>query len=251
MRASAIEFRLRMLINLIIIVLGFWAPWAATWGPSVEFVPRIALLQWLAIELSRTGAMSFLTATQAVIVCGALIAAVGAVLRVWGTAYLGTRTVLGLEMKAGAVMADGPYRYLRNPLYAGFWFMTLALAFLMPPTGALVCMILITIFGARLILGEEAFLAAKLGDPYLAYRHAVPRLFPRLRGAPAAAGSKPQWLRSFFAELTPVGVFVALAFFSWSYDNRLMGRVVLIAFGASLVARAFMLGPPKEQPAAE
>ncbi|MGH9598656.1 MAG: methyltransferase family protein, partial [Terracidiphilus sp.] len=146
-----------------------------------------------------------------------------------------------------AVMADGPYRFVRNPLYLGLWFMVLAVAFLMPPTGGLVTMVLVTVFEVRLILGEEAFLTAKLGEPYLAYRRAVPRLFPRFRGAPAPAGSKPQWLNALLSELTPIGVFVALAFFSWSYNNRLMGRVVLIAFGISLVARAFVPGTPKER----
>lgn len=42
------------------------------------------------------------------------------------------------------------------------------------------------------------------------------------------------------AELTPIGVFVALAFLSWTYDNRLMGRTILIFFGASLIVRALM-----------
>jgi hypothetical protein len=42
------------------------------------------------------------------------------------------------------------------------------------------------------------------------------------------------------AELTPIGVFVALAFLSWSYDSRLMGRTILIFFGVSLVVRALL-----------
>ncbi|MGH9604227.1 MAG: methyltransferase family protein [Terracidiphilus sp.] len=244
MRASAIEFRLRMVIHAIIIVLGFWAPWI---GYS-DVGRRISLLEWFALELSRMGVLSFFAAAPVVIVAGALIAAVGAVLRVWGAAYLGPGVVQRGEMQAGAVMADGPYRFVRNPLYLGFWFMALALAFIMPPTGALVAMILVTIFDLRLILGEEAFLKRELGEPYLAYRRAVPRLLPRFRGAPAPAGHKPQWLRGFLSELTPIGVFVALAFFSWSYNNRLMGRVVLIGFGFSLVALAFMSGAPPAVP---
>lgn len=248
MRASAIEFRLRMLINASILVLGFWAPWARTWGPTMVFAPRVSLLETLALDLSRIGILSFAAAVPVVIVCAAFLAAVGAVLRIWGTAYLGTGTVHSLEMKAGAVMADGPYRYVRNPLYLGLWCMAAALAFLMPPTGALVAMVLLTVFQLRLILGEEAFLTSQLGEPYLAYCHAVPRLFPRLRGAPMPAGQKPHWLRSAMSELTSIGVFVALAFFSWSYDNRLMIRIILISLGLSLVARALLPGVPAGQP---
>ena len=248
MRASAIEFRLRMLINTAIIFLGFWAPWARTWGPSLVFAPRVSLLEWLALNLTRLGIVSFAAAAPVVISCAALLAGIGALLRIWGTAYLGTGTVHSLDMKAGAVMADGPYRYVRNPLYLGLWFMAAALAFLMPPTGALVAMILLTVFQVRLILGEEAFLAERLGEAYLAYKHSVPRLFPRLRGAPPPAGQKAHWLRSAMSELTPIGVFVTLAFFSWSYDNRLMIRAVLISFGLSLVVRALMPGMPARRP---
>ena len=63
---------------------------------------------------------------------------VGALLRVWGTAYLGTGTVNSLDMKAGSVVADGPYRYVRNPLYLGLWFMVAAMAFIMPVTRRIV-----------------------------------------------------------------------------------------------------------------
>jgi protein-S-isoprenylcysteine O-methyltransferase Ste14 len=116
-----------------------------------------------------------------------LLAAAGAVLRVWGAAYLGYDTVHHGAMQSGAVMADGPYRFVRNPLYLGGWCMMAAMAFLMPPTGALVAMPLLTIFLLRLILGEEAFLTEKIGEPYRAYLERVPRLIPRLRGSLPAA----------------------------------------------------------------
>ena len=50
------------------------------------------------------------------------------------------------EMQAGAVMADGPYRFMRNPLYGGGWCMMIAVSLLMPPSGALFTMVLITVF---------------------------------------------------------------------------------------------------------
>lgn len=247
MRASKIEFRLRMLINTVIIVMGFWAPWIGYNNAWAGIGPHVALLEWVALRMSRAGLASFTDAVPVVIVVAALCAALGAVLRVWGTAYLGSGTVQSGEMRAGAVVASGPYRYVRNPLYMGLWFMTAALAFLMPPSGALFAMVLITLFQVRLILGEEAFLAQRIGEPYLAYKRAVPRLAPRLRGTPAAAGEKPQWVRALLSELTPIGVFVALAFFSWNYNNRLLVKVILISFGASLVMRAMLMGKSERQ----
>ncbi|MGA8730031.1 MAG: isoprenylcysteine carboxylmethyltransferase family protein [Terracidiphilus sp.] len=244
MRATKLEFQLRMAINAAIIILGFWAPWIDAWG----FGKRISLLEWLPLELSRLGLFSFTIASPVIIVAAASLAAIGAALRIWGTAYLGPATVQNFEMKAGAVMADGPYRYVRNPLYLGLWFMVAAMAFLMPPTGALSAMTLLTVFLLRLILGEEAFLSAQLGEPYRAYLRAVPRLIPRLRTLLQRTGAERHWLRAVLAEITPIGVFLSLAFLSWSYNNRLMVRTILISFGISLVSRAFMpgvLGGPK------
>jgi len=212
MKASKIEFRLRMAIMVIVVVLGFWSPWIEAWGTG----HRISTLVWLAIELSRAGLLSFSGAVPVVIVLGALIAAAGAVLRVWGTAYLGYGTVHHEQMQAGVMMADGPYRYVRNPLYVGGWCMMAAMAFLMPPTGALFAMTLLTVFLLRLILAEEAFLTGQLGEAYREY------------------------LRAVLSELNPIGVFIALAVLSWSYSYRLMLQGVLVSFGLSLVVRALM-----------
>ena len=232
------EFRLRMAINAVIIILGFWAPWIEQWGIG----HRISLIEWLALELSRAGAMSFAIATTVLIIAAAAIAAKGALFRVWGTAYLGPGTVNNSNMVAGRVMADGPYRFLRNPLYIGLWCMVAAMAFLMPVTGAVFALVLITIFAIRLTLGEEAFLRAQLGEPYDAYLRAVPRFIPRLRRAPPPAGAKPHWLRAVLAELTPIGILVAILVYSRNYDLALASRVILVFFGVSLVVRAFLPG---------
>jgi protein-S-isoprenylcysteine O-methyltransferase Ste14 len=238
MGATKLEFRLRMPINAAIIILGFAAPWIEAWGIGA----RVSTLAWLALELSRTGLVGFTIATPVVIVIAALIAACGAIMRVWGTAYLGPATVNSMAMRAGAVMADGPYRYVRNPLYLGLWLMVAAMAFLMPPTGAVVSLALLTLFVLRLIYGEEAFLTAQLGEPYCAYLRAVPRILPRLRCALPRTDAKADWLRALLAEMTPIGVFLAFAVFSWSYDHQLMVRVILVCLGISLVMRALMPG---------
>lgn len=246
MRASAIEFRLRMLIMVAIIAVGFWAPWIETW----DLGKRISLLEWLALMISRAGLLRFTYATPVVIVAGALLAAVAVALRAWGSAYLGFGTVQHAEMQAGGVMADGPYRYVRNPLYLGSWCMMMAIAFTMPPTGALFAMPLLTLFLLRLILGEEVFLTAQLGEPYRAYLRTVPRVIPRFRGAPPAAGHKPHWLAAIGSELNPVAVFITLAVVSWWYDNELMIKSILVGFGISLVVRALMpRGEARAEPA--
>ncbi|MGD0911408.1 MAG: isoprenylcysteine carboxylmethyltransferase family protein [Terracidiphilus sp.] len=234
MRAGELEFRLRMAILTAIVVLGFWAPWAGPWT-SPE---RISTLWWLTHGL---GSISGVTATAPLVnVIGAILALIGAVLRVWGTAYLGYLTVHNRHMQAGSVMADGPYRYMRNPLYVGAWFTMAATALIMPPTGALLTMVLITVFYLRLTLGEEAFLAATLGQPYSDYIVAVPRFIPSLRSSLPKAGNKPHWLTAIFTELFPIGVFLTLAVLAWRYDHLLMLDGILWSFIASLLARGVM-----------
>jgi len=68
----------------------------------------------------------------------------------------------------------------------------------------------------------------------------VPWLMPRLRSVLPASAAKPHWLIAVLTEINPIGIFVTLAFLSWSYDNLLMLKAVLISFGISLVVRACM-----------
>jgi protein-S-isoprenylcysteine O-methyltransferase Ste14 len=236
MKVSAILFRFRTLFLTIIMCIGFWAPWVKIWGIG----SRISLLEWLALQLSRAGLLSFTVATPAVIICGALVAAMGVVFRVWGSAWLGHGVVINAEMKGASLMADGPYRYVRNPLYLGVCCMIAALSLLMPATGALFVLIAVPSFLFCLILGEEAFLVIKIGEPYRVYLRSVPRLFPRLRTTLTPTGNKPRWLQAVLSEINPIGVFVTIAFLSWTYDNWFMERAIIVTFGLSLVVRALL-----------
>jgi protein-S-isoprenylcysteine O-methyltransferase Ste14 len=246
MNATHFEFRFRMMINLVIIVFGFNAPGSPSWSAFTGASRQASLLEWLPLQLSRAGLVSFTAATPAVIVIAAILAGLGTTLRIWGSAWLGPGTVINAQMKADSVMADGPYRYVRNPLYLGVWCMIAALAFLMAPVGVLITIPLITLFQLRLIFGEEAFLANQLGPPYQAYLRAVPRLIPRLRGAPPPTGRKPHWMRAVLTELTPVGIFLAFACLSWEYDYWLMLKAIVVSFGIGLIGRALVLGRGNE-----
>ena len=240
MKASAFEFRFRLILMTFVIVLGFWAPWIEWlhWGT------RSTMWLWLGFELGGLG-IAATKGIEAVTVLAILVAGLAAGIRIWGTAYLGTRIVNNTEMKAGAVMADGPYRRVRNPLYLGSWLMVAAISVLMPPTGALLTMALLSIFLLRLILAEESFLTSQLGEPYTAYKNAVPRLIPSLRPGVAAGGQRPNWGRALLGEVMPLGVLASFAALSWQYNAGLLIRAVLISFGLSLVVRALILPTPE------
>lgn len=236
MRASKLEFRLRFLILVAIVGLGFWSPWIEAWGIG----QRIPVLEWLALEASRTGLLPFTLAAPVVIGLASLLALGGAVLRVGGTAYLGAQTMLDRQLQGHRVVASGPYRFVRNPLYLGTFFMMVAMGFAMPPTGAFFTLVLVGVFLLRLILAEEAHLTEQMGETYKAYLRAVPRLLPRLRTSVEASGERAHWVRAVLNELAPIGVFVALSCFSWTYNNETILRAILVSFGASLVVRALM-----------
>jgi len=238
-------FRFRMLIMASIVILGFWSPWLR-YGHIGSPIP---LLEWLALQVSRAGLLSFTFATPVVIVCGSILAALGAALRIWGSACLGSATVIHSQMQAGSVVADGPYRFVRNPLYLGMILWVAALSLLMPASGALFTLLAVPLVILALIRGEENFLSSQAGGAYQIYLRSVPRLFPRLRSNLATTGNQPHWVPAILSEITPIGVFATLAFFSWTYNNRLMIRVVLISFGLSLVVRALM--PQLQSPSSE
>ncbi len=78
----------------------------------------------------------------------------------------GASVVYSGSMNGARMVTGGPYRRTRNPLYLGLMLHTVALSLLMPPSGAVVAVVLIFLFDLRLALGEESFLSEKLGEPY-------------------------------------------------------------------------------------
>lgn len=241
MKASALEFRLRYLIHIVIYCLGFTTPWNY-W----LHLDTVRTWQWLAAWLSRTKWLSFSAATISVLVAGIALALLAALLRTWAAAYLGSGVVKDSSMHGDLVVATGPYRYLRNPLYLGTFIHTLALSLLMLPSGAIFSIVMIALVQWRLIGGEEAFLSAKLGDAYNAYREKVPRILPALRARVAASAVAPRWGSAVLGELYMWGVVISFAALGWRYNSMLIIQGVVISLGLSLVARAFIPSPQAE-----
>ena len=244
MKASRLEYRLRFTIFAIIYILGFVAPWDAVWHLDGHGINSHA---WgtLAWSMAKSG-LSIGAAFNVLLAFGIVCALLGAWLRTWGTAYLGSGVVLDGGMHGNGVLTDGPFRYVRNPLYLGTWFNTLALALLMPPSGAIFTVLCVGLLTMRLILAEEAFLATRLGAPYLAYCAQVSRLLPALRPRVEASGVEPHWRNAVLAELFVWGVAVSFIAVGWRYNEVLLLQGVLVSLGVSLVARAFS---PRQQTA--
>jgi protein-S-isoprenylcysteine O-methyltransferase Ste14 len=251
-RASAFEYKFRFILHGVIFLLGFYAPWMY-WGrlhltdQSTWLVLSHQLTQIGAQASGQTagqpGPVGFVTATEIVLALALLLIGLGAALRVWGTAYVSAGVVHSRGMHGGAMLADGPYRRTRNPLYLGTLLHTLGLAILMRPSAAILVIALIWVLQIRLALAEEPFLAERFGAPYLEYMARVPRFIPSVTPRVPAAGARPHWLQAFGGELYFCGVFVTFAVLGWSFNATWLKQGVLISLGAWLVVRAFLPRP--------
>jgi protein-S-isoprenylcysteine O-methyltransferase Ste14 len=240
MKATAFEFRFRFLIHTVLYVLGFVMPWNK-W----LHLDTVRTWQWLASLLTRAGWLGFSTATLAVLILGIFFALAGALWRTWGAAYLGSGVVTDAAMHGHHMVAAGPYRHVRNPLYLGTFLHTFALALLTMPSGALFLLLTIGFFQLRLIGAEEVFLRQKLGEPYQMYCAAVPRLLPSLRPRVEASDARPTWGMAVLGESYMWGVFISFAALGWMYNSILILQGVIVSLGVSLVARAFVTKPSK------
>ena len=233
MNAAGLAFRFRVFIFLLLYLIGFLAPW--------EFRSGHHDTLWLAAStlLARSGWICLATATVAVTLMSLTCLVMGAVLRVWGTAYLGSGVMRGAAMQGDQFVAAGPYRYVRNPLYLGSWLLAIGVSVLMPPSGAVFFLVAFTVFTLLLISAEERFLSAKQRDVYQQYRQSVPRLWPRMASGEAASpAGHPRWVQAFLAETYPVAITLCFGVLAWRYNARILVRCVLICYGISLVARA-------------
>ncbi len=117
------------------------------------------------------------------IVTGLVVALCGEALRFWGVAIVGTETRTTGPVGATHLITDGPFGYVRNPLYVGN--MTIYFGFgimsnaLMPwlAIGALAYFV----FQYQMIVSrEEEHLRSAFGDEFVRYCSNVPRFIPRL-----------------------------------------------------------------------
>jgi protein-S-isoprenylcysteine O-methyltransferase Ste14 len=241
MKATGFEYRFRFAIHTVIYILGFCAPWIFI--PALADVPGFTGSSiWLVLSstLSRHGWLSFSAATIVLLVVALLFTALGAFLRIWGSAYVGSSVVQSRTMHGNALLADGPFRHTRNPLYLGTLLHIIGVAILMPPSGAIFAVGLLWIFQVRLALAEEPFLAARFGQPYLDYKAAVPRFLPAPTARIPAAGAPPHWLQAVLGELYFLAAFLVLAVFGWSFNAQTLRQGLVISLGVWLIVRAFL-----------
>jgi protein-S-isoprenylcysteine O-methyltransferase Ste14 len=185
------------------------------------------LAAWIGSELQRNAD----NVARLLFALAAVLMMVAALIRTWASAYLHAGVVYAAKVKTEALVADGPYRYVRNPLYFANVMMAIALGAMMSRLGFFVVVVAMVLFCYRLILREEAELQVDQGAQYAEYQKAVPRFWPALRAAVAAAGRPARWRDGFKAESWYWGFAAAMIAFAVS----LKVVVFFVILGASVL----------------
>jgi protein-S-isoprenylcysteine O-methyltransferase Ste14 len=86
---------------------------------------------------------------------------------------------------AATIVSDGPYRFVRHPIYlAGVPLLSGAALLYAPPSGAdlVGAVVVLAVFHWRVIRAEEPALRRRFGAEYEEYCRRVPRWLPRVGG---------------------------------------------------------------------
>jgi protein-S-isoprenylcysteine O-methyltransferase Ste14 len=229
-RATRFEFEHRFWIILAIYFVGF----AFSGNDHTSFIGWFRHLIAPSVARETSAAETF---ARVVILSGALLVFIAAAIRTWGAAYLRTEVVHDTAQHSKMLIADGPFRYTRNPLYLATPLMAAGIGVLASRSGFFFLVIANWIFVYRLIFREEESLRQAQGEPYLAYCRCVPRFWPSLRAKVPSGNLEPQWAQAFAGE-TFVWLF---GIAELAIAATLNPRIGYVLFGLALVAH-FAIG---------
>ncbi|MHB8432990.1 MAG: methyltransferase family protein [Candidatus Tyrphobacter sp.] len=178
-------YRRRSLVIFAIYFAGFALGPVALGAHASEVAPAFV---WFALRAHADPATLLWCAT------GLTIA--GFLIRLWGSAYLSASVVWNSDARDDRLIVDGPFRFIRNPLYFGNNLQALGIGAIASPYGFLFIVLGSVVFTALLAAHESGLMHARYGAVYERYRAAVPSMVPRpiparvegsVRGAPSFA----------------------------------------------------------------
>lgn len=231
MRATEFEFRFRFFFIVGIFIVGFWCY-------TLDPVNVSAMLAgWLMGHPVQFGVASDRHVVQGVLALGAALAFLAALVRTWAAAYLQSEVVHDWNIHGEGLVADGPFRYVRNPLYLGGVLLAIGFGMAASRLGFVVIVSGLTLFYYRLIAREESLLIETQGEPYRRFLKAVPRLVPSMSPRVAAGGRVPRWGQAVTGETFMWFFAVALACFAATLSQRVFQTMIVAGIAASLVAK--------------
>lgn len=185
MRATEFEFRFRFLIIMALFIGGVWCY-------ALDPVNVSAMLaQRLMGHPFEPGVARDRHVLQAILALGAVLTVLAALVRTWAAAYLRSEVAHDSKHHGEGLVADGPYRYVRNPLYLGSVLFAVGFPMAASRLGFVVIVGGLTLFYYRLIAREESLLSETQSESYRQFLKAVPRLMPSWNPRVAAGGLAP------------------------------------------------------------
>ena len=168
-----------------------------------------SVIPWNQGVLQKDMLVRFLYATAA------LLAAVGATLLTWSTAY---RPPSAIKDRTAFSIA-GPFRYVRNPQYLSYFLLVLALGTFQSRFGFAVMLLAETILLFRLVAREELRLEQEYGGRFRVYAQSVPRFLPSFRPRFDNDGHLPQWRQSLWEQAFQWGFVATLVAFACTLSD--------------------------------
>jgi protein-S-isoprenylcysteine O-methyltransferase Ste14 len=148
-------------------------------------------------------------ASSSLVAIGALVVAVGEIIRLWAVLHIGAISRTRSE-RLGPLVASGPFAYVRNPLYVGnilLWAgfsIAARLVWLAP-----IVVALLALEYHAIVRWEEQLLTARIGEPYARYVRDVPRWLPSFAAnARSESAATFSWRATLFSER---GTLIAIA----------------------------------------
>ena len=229
MRATDFEFRYRFFIIVGVFVLGFFA----------YRVDPINVAIWLGHIASGDPLSGVVSpwAVRAFLILGTGLVFAAAALRTWASACLGADVVGDSVVRSEALVANGPFRYVRNPLYLGLILLAAGIGFAASRLGWLVLVAGTTLFLMRLTFREEAALQEKQGNAYAQFVTQVPRLFPSFTPRLPAGTTEPRWGQAFTGEMMMWGLVISMGLLAATQSAKLFQQTVALCFVAYAVVR--------------
>jgi len=225
MKATDFEFRNRFWMIGAIFGIAFFS----------YSVDHVATVQAIADQLAGHDPAKADSFARMLLGIGSLFVGCAALIRTWATAYLRSDVVHDSELHSEALVADGPYRHVRNPLYLGNILMAIGMGLLAPRSGFVILVVGMTIFVLRLIGREEAQLEQEQGERFREFAGRVPRLWPSLVPRVPAGGLRPRWGQAFTGEIFFWAFFAAILIFTITLNNILFWILIVAGLASRII----------------
>ena len=134
---------------------------------------------------------------------GSISVFIGEMIRFCGVAYAGSATRTTARAGGERLITDGPFGYVRNPLYLGNFFLSFGFMLMCWPWMPWMCIIFLILFGIQygcIVLLEEEYLSNQFGEQYDDYRKNVRKWVPCIRAYKGREQCSPNFSKALKSE---------------------------------------------------